>query len=270
MKYLFLTFDLEEFDMAKRYCKVDEDRIYEVSYEGTGIILSILEEMNIKGTFFVTFNFLEKYPKIINDISKNHEIASHGYHSHNYSLMPKNDAFNFLKKVRIEIRSKIKKDVLGFRAPRMKRAPFDILKKAGFLYDSSLHPTYVPGRYNNLRKPRLPFVSEGIVCVPISTTPLLRLPISYFWFRNFGYTYAVVMTSAIKDDLINLYFHPWEFVDLKEFDIPYLYRRNTGEKMINEFRMYIKWCLKNGYTGETISNYIKEEFLNDIRCSSSL
>ena len=51
--------------------------------------------------------------------------------------------------------------------------------------------------------------------------------------------------------IVNVYFHPWEFIDLNcaEFNgkLPFLVRHNSGKRMRDKLRSYILWCKKKKY-----------------------
>lgn len=268
MKTLFLTFDLEEFDLPIDYnTSINENDMYRISYDGAEKILSLLHQYNVCSTFFVTAKFGERYPELIKRLSESgHEIALHGYqHSHDYQKMDQKDAYEYLKRAKQILEEISGKEILGFRAPRMMLSSYDILEKIGIRYDSSLHPTYVPGRYNNISKPRKIFINNGVKVVPISVTPVFRLPFSWIWFRNFGLTYSKICTKLSLSDLdfINIYFHPWEFAEIKNYQIPALIKRNTGEILNELLKKYLQWCFLKGITSTTISNYIKHIFVSD-------
>jgi len=59
MKYILLSFDLEEFDLPREFnIEINDEEMYKISYEGCNNLLKIL---NVKSTFFVTANFARKY-----------------------------------------------------------------------------------------------------------------------------------------------------------------------------------------------------------------
>ena len=151
-KNILLTFDLEEFDLPIEYgIDIKDEDMFSISLNGCLKILNILKNYKINSTFFVTGFFGKKYPKLIKKISMSgHEIALHGYkHSQKYSQLGKEDFLKNIKKNKKILEENYNKRILGFRSPRMEMVPFDVLKKAGLKYDSSLHPTYVLSRYNN-------------------------------------------------------------------------------------------------------------------------
>ena len=81
----------------------------------------------------------------------------------------------------------------------------------------------------------------------------LRLPIFWLAFRNFPLFYAKYITNRNKE-YVCLVFHPWEFVDIGNMDLPILIKRNTGEKLIKKLQCYINDYKTYGFT--TISNYL--------------
>ena len=264
MKTLLLTFDLEEFDVPLSYnVKISEEEMLKTSYKGILNLLPILEKHNCICTFFVTWSFAKSFPNMIKKLIENgHEIALHALkHKHRYDKMPEKQAYNYLKKAKSFIEKKFNINIQGFRAPQMSRPSYKILNKLGFKYDSSLHPTYIPGYYNNFFTKRKIFIKENIIEIPISVTPIIRAPFSWLWFRNFPLIYSKICTrlSLINTNYINLYFHPWEFVDLSEYKekITYLIIRNTGPKLLKKFDDYLKFSKLN-------SSSIKE-FLRAIK-----
>jgi len=265
MRYLLLTFDIEEFDLPLEYnIKINDKEKFEISFEGTKIILDLLNIAKIKATFFVTASFAKKYREIIKKISENHEIALHAYtHRQNYAQMSSKKAKYFLVKAKRIIEEITKKELVGFRAPRMQKPTYHVMRDIGIKYDSSLHPTYVPGRYNNLLKNRGSFFIENVLEVPISVIPLFRLPFSFLWFRNIGLGYAKICTrlSLIGSDYVNIYFHPWEFVNLEKLKysdrLPKLIIRNTGEILEKNIKKYIYWCKRNKIKVIRMKDYYK-------------
>jgi hypothetical protein len=100
--------------------------------------------------------------------------------------------------------------------------------------------------------------------IPISVTAFFRLPFSWIWFRNFGLKYAKICTrlSLINSDYINLYFHPWDFVDLRDFKgkISPFILKNAGRRFSRMFEDYIGYCKRINLKSKTVSEYINETF----------
>ena len=146
----------------------------------------------------------------------------------------------------------------GFRAPRLRRPKYKILVKLGLKYDSSLNPTFLPGTYNNFFSKRRDFVEDGIKVMPASVVPLIRFPLFWLSFHtlNSGLLKFLTRLSLINMKFLCLYFHPWEFVDVKSYKIPRLFLRKTGNEMLEILENYLKWCLKKGLKSETIDGYL--------------
>lgn len=255
MKTVLLSFDLEEFDMPLEYGKkISFSDQIKVSVQGSNIILDILKHHNIKATFFSTVVFAKNAPAIIKRISEEgHELASHGYY---------HSAFEekHLLQSRRELEQLSGATIAGFRMARMMPVNDRAIQEAGYVYNSSLNPVYLPGRYNNFFKPRTKFVTGKLIQLPASATPLLRIPLFWLSFHNFPlWFYEATCRRVINNDgYLNTYFHPWEFTDLDNpaFGLPGYVKRNSGEQMTNRFNKWMHWILKKGYAFKTIGDFL--------------
>jgi len=255
MNKILLSFDLEEFDLPTEYgLKISKKEQFSFSLRGLNKIRELLNKENISVTFFTTASFAQKYPQIIKKLSHKHEIASHNL-KHNINTYYEQE----IKESKKIIEQIINKKIKGFRMPRLRKVNYLSLFKLGFKYDSSISPTYIPRRYNNYFKKREITKIKGISEIPISTTPLIRVPLSWIFFRFFGLNYAKIITKfCIKNPgFVNLFFHPWEFNELSNFKIPFYIKKNSGKKAINMLEKYIIWSKKNNYKFVTFSEFLK-------------
>jgi peptidoglycan/xylan/chitin deacetylase (PgdA/CDA1 family) len=254
---VLLSFDIEEFDMPLEYNKeISFEDQMEISIRGTKHILDILDKHQVKATFFSTVIFAQNAPEVIKRLlSSGHELASHGYY---HSAFDKTH-LALSRKVLQEISSQ---DIIGFRMPRMKPVDEDEVRKAGYVYNSSINPTWLPGRYNNLSSPRTIFEKAGIWQIPASVSPILRFPLFWLSFHNLPlwlYTWLAKITLK-KDGYLNIYFHPWEFTDLtdqKRFGFPGYVSKNTGTKMIERMDSFINKLKQQNYSFGTLSDFIQ-------------
>lgn len=255
----FLSFDVEEFTFPEERGQLSqEEREMAFSYgrEGMKIIMSILKRQKIIATFFCTYEFFCKYPEVMKEVKKmGGEIGLHGYkHGDDYCSMNEKEIIESLCFAKKEMEKRIGVKIYGFRGPGFRAPSLKILEKVGFEYDSSLHPTYVPGKYNHLFQSRNICQKDNIWEIPISVVPGLRMPFSWIWFRNFPLEYAKMCTllNIYSSSYTLLYFHPWEFVDLQEKKYPYhdvlwkLVVRNTGVPLERKLEQYIGWAKKRG------------------------
>lgn len=260
---ILLSFDIEEFDMPYEYGKIIDfkDQIG-ISKIGTAIILDLLRKNNIKATFFSTVVFAQNAPELIEQIkSEGHEIASHTYYHSKFETAD-------LKKSKeaLELQTGLK--VNGFRMPRMQ--PVDELEiyKAGYTYNSSINPTYLPGRYNNLHISRTYYFDNKVLQIPASVTPLFRFPLFWLSFHNLNLKLYQLLArwTFKKDGYLNIYFHPWEFTDLDKkevYNFPKYVSKNSGNNMTKRVNDFIVHMKNKKYEFGTIGEFIaKKNLLN--------
>ena len=144
-----------------------------------------------------------------------------------------------------------------------------LLAEAGYLYNSSLHPAFIPGRYMHLDEPRRPFFENNILQIPASVTPFLRQPIFWLACHNYPQWYysLLIRWTLNHDKLLVLYFHPWEFIDLRsnrEWKIPFIIRRNSGTGMKLRLENLIRLLKQLGSEFITFTEYVElhEELRN--------
>ena len=253
---ILLSFDIEEFDMPFEYNKtISFEEQMRVSITGTTIILDILDKHKIKATFFSTATFAINAPKIMERIVKEgHEIASHTYY---HSAFKTED----LLASKLKLEEITNTEVIGFRMPRMQPVDEKEIFKAGYIYNSSLNPTYLPGRYNNFDKPRTFFKQDGVWQIPASVSPLVRFPLFWLSFHNLPlwlYQWLCKITLK-KDGYLNLYFHPWEFTDLNQkekYNFPNYVSKNSGVLMAQRLDALITKMKKNNYSFKTFKDLV--------------
>lgn len=135
---ILLSFDIEEFDVPKEH-QVDismEEQI-KVSVEGTTRILDCLERNQVKATFFCTANFALHAPDIIKRIQEGgHEIASHGFYHWTFEVED-------LKRSKDQLEEITGTKVYGYRQARMMPVSEKAVYEAGYIYNSSLNPTFI-------------------------------------------------------------------------------------------------------------------------------
>lgn len=201
----------------------------------TSRILDILDQYDIKATFFILGWVAEKIPDLVKEISRrNHEIASHGY---NHKLI-----FNLTQKEFREDVSKTKKiletisgqEVIGYRAPSysITKKSFwalSILNECGYKYDSSIFPIHhhrygIPD-FNRFQTKVSLENNTSINELPISTVRLFskNIPVSGgAYTRLFPLKfidYALNRINSREKKPFIFYFHPWE-IDKDQPRIP--------------------------------------------------
>lgn len=225
--------------------RMEQDPLFE---SGLPRILDLLDRYRIHATFFINAIDLEdrRRRKLVERVANaGHELANHGLDHAYFSRLPSGE-----KARQIAESSRILCEFLG-RFPRGFRAPgydldsegLSLLQEHGYLYDSSTFPTsFTPllslaqwllsGRSQtsyswlaHLFAPRGPYRpaagslfkrgGTGIVEIPVTVLPMLRLPLNFSygvlagaWYFRLGLRWAVM--SGIP---VNFLFHLVDFAD---------------------------------------------------------
>ncbi|RYC71499.1 MULTISPECIES: polysaccharide deacetylase family protein [Spirosoma] len=227
---ILFTVDVEEFDTALEFGHaIPLSEQVAVSTRGLISLNQRLESNNVRATLFTTANYALHEPVLMGQLAARHEIASHGYYHTTFEPAD-------LLKSRLALEELLGRPVTGFRRARMGYVnPVDV-QQAGYQYNSSLHPTWLPGRYNHWGEPRHPFRESGVWQIPASVTPSIRLPLFWLSLKNFPFAlYKQLCRQTLRaDGFLNLYVHPWEFTDLAAYgQIPAYVRRHSSGLLLD-------------------------------------
>lgn len=192
----------------------------------TGVLLDLLAERGIHGTFFVLGWIAERHPGLIRRIAAaGHEIACHGF---SHRLVYEQTVEEFREETR---RSQATLEdlsgtaVSGYRAAsfsitRRSLWALDVLIDLGFKYDSSIFPIRhdrygIPGA--DPRPSRLTAPSgRTLVEFPMSAASYLGVPVpvsggGYFRLLPYFVTRAGLrQINGTHDRPFTFYLHPWE------------------------------------------------------------
>jgi len=259
MNVVSLSFDFEECDLPREQgLEFTLEDGMKLSVEGAQAVLDVLERQGVKATFFCTLNFAERAPDVLRRIvAGGHELAAHGVdHFRQVAQDP------FLCKEGLE-RLCPGQTVVGYRQPRMFPVDDAALAMAGYRYNSSLNPAFVPGRYMHLTTPRTVFEKDGLVQVPASVTPWIRFPL--FWLALHVLPerlyLALVRRTLRHDGYFVTYFHPWEFSSLSEradeLRVPRVIRMNLGRPMVGRLERLVAALKADGAEFRTIRKHLE-------------
>jgi peptidoglycan/xylan/chitin deacetylase (PgdA/CDA1 family) len=201
----------------------------EIGKKGLDNLMPILNDQNYNTTLFTTANFANHYPDSIKGLSEKHEITSHTFYHSNFTTA-------HLLESRIRLEEIIQKPVKGLRMPRMRQVRVGDINEAGYSYDASIHPTWLPGRYNNFHLPRTKYSEQGLIRVPASVSPNFRIPLFWLSFKNFPYAMylKLALQTLKKDGYLSLYFHPWEFTNITAFDLPKYTTKGSDTELLDK------------------------------------
>ena len=255
---ILLSFDTEEFDVPREHgVDFTLEQGMEVSKEGTNRILDVLRQNGVRATFFCTGNFAEQAPDVMQRImDEGHEVACHGVDH----WQPK--ATDFAESKRI-VERVCGRQVTGYRQPRMFPVSDEAIHEAGYRYNSSLNPAFIPGRYMHLTSPRTPFLKDGVWQIPASVTPWLRFPLFWLSLHNLPeWLYHLLVRRTLgHDGHFVTYFHPWEFHDLKEHPelrMPFIIRNHSGRQMMERLNRLVKMLQQRGHEFITFTEYVEK------------
>lgn len=234
-----LTIDVEDYYQVAAFDSVvrsDAWDDYESRVErNTYHLLELLGNENTCATFFILGWVAERHPRLIQTIHEaGHEVASHGYaHQRIYTQEP--DVFREeTRRSKGTLEDLIGERVFGYRAASYSITAkslwaLDILRDAGFVYDSSIFPIR-HDLYGIPDYPRFFRVLEGdghrgLVEFPISTLRFGKVnwPVAGGgYFRLYPYVlsrWGIRRLNQREEQPAVMYLHPWE-VDPAQPRIP--------------------------------------------------
>lgn len=258
-----LSFDAEEFDIPLEYGRaISPDEQMNIGAAGTWRVLEVLAELSqeletpVKTTFFFTGALADRHPELVRRaVADGHELASHAY---DHGRFAPEDLLR--SKLAIEAIVGVPGSVTGFRMPRMAPCEPALIAAAGYTYNSSDHPTWLPGRYNHFGHPRTIYTQRTaggvLVQLPASVSPLVRWPVFWLAFKNQP-LWATKLASAAclgTDGYAAYYFHPWEFCDLgaeaaDRYGLPRFVRRRDGAELCARLRTLVRWLARRASFG---------------------
>lgn len=209
-------------------------------------LLDMMDEKNIRATYFVLGWVAERYPALVREIAaRGHEVACHGY-SHKLIFNQSQEEFRQeTARAKALLEDQVGSPMLGYRAAsysitRASLWALDVLVEQGFKYDSSIFPVR-HDRYGIPDADPLPHVARApsggsIVEFPLSSLPLMgyRLPVAgggYFRIYPFWFTRAALArVRSVTQAPFVFYLHPWE-VDPEQPRVP-------GASLLSRFRHY--------------------------------
>ena len=220
-----LTIDLENWydaNLISPYVAEDyrDDRVV----TSTGWILDLLDEYQVKATFFTLGSLAEEQPELIIEIDRRgHEIASHGWgHQLVYSQTEEEFEDDLVRSL-FCFKEITGNEVKGYRAPSWsvgKGTPwfYEVLIRNGIEYDSSFFPvkTELFGSADNPRTPHLVQRETGnLMEFPASTVRLAgkNFPVAggaFFRVLPLWYSRWGIRRINRKGLPAVIYLHPWE------------------------------------------------------------
>ena len=227
----------------------------------------IVKKYDLKITAFVTAKSLEDNPVLLKSLkSMSCEIEQHSY-SHQIGHDSKIDDI----KKGIKTHEKIVGSLPhGYRAPQGMITQKEVLflENMGLKFDSSIFPTFYPGRFNRLGFPLVPYTvhDSNIMEIPFAVVPKIRIPIGLSYMQLLGLNTFKLMFKLFGLPKLLVYdFHTYElgkvasYKDLPRFEkIGYYRSQNSYKDPIDVFEAFVKYILHLGYKSKYMIDVYNE------------
>jgi peptidoglycan/xylan/chitin deacetylase (PgdA/CDA1 family) len=211
--------------------------------EGMPRLLELLNEEDVRATFFTTGDVARRFPDVARAVvAEGHELASHGMTHRGFFEMTRDEARSEIEESASVLRRFA--PVTSFRAPYL-RFPVEyvgLLEASGFEVDSSGARYKAGGGWR---------VGGGgkVRRIPASvTSSVLRLP------RTIREMYLRALRSPVV-----LFVHPWEFVDIRRERIRLDCRFKTGDAALACTRDVIQSFRARGARFHTMRDLATQE-----------
>lgn len=191
----------------------------------TRLLLALLDEFRVKGTFFVLGWVAERSPGLVTDIHLHgHEVAIHGYDHRPITVLTPEEFREDIRRAKGIVEDIISEPILGYRAPTFSivkdtRWALDVLVEEGITYSSSVFPI-VHDRYGIPDAERYPYTEkigeQSLIEFPMSTVRLVGRTLPFVgggYLRLLPMSYVRWGMRRVTDgegQPVMLYVHPWE------------------------------------------------------------
>lgn len=265
-KQFCLTLDLEN-DWY-----FDEDGYDHLVLEHLDEFIGLIDELDVPLSVFVVGKTLEKYPESVNQIRTELDAEFH-LHSYQHDTDKDYEFRTEIQRGKTAYRDHFGVDPNGYRAPQgnIDPAEFEILEDEGFMFDSSVFPSYRPGVYNNLQAPLEPYSpeeAERLLEIPIGVTPHTRIPLSHSYLKLLGRPYVSYLRRCSLPTPVVYNVHLQDLYRTDSHDrLPRakqaIYDRNMSrsEELL---QTVVEIARKRGYEFNYISKLCKECSLGDV------
>jgi polysaccharide deacetylase family protein (PEP-CTERM system associated) len=189
-------------------------------------ILALLDESEVKATFFVQGRVAEAFPRLLQDlVAEGHEVQSHGYSHRPLFQMSKRELRDELERSKTSVEDAAGVHVTAFRAQDFSIAAgnlwaLEMLADVGFEIDSSIFPMRTP-RYGisgwELAPHRIHFSNHPpLIEVPVAVWEVgrWRVPVAgggYFRLLPLPLLLRAFRAIAAQNRPPIVYCHPYEF-----------------------------------------------------------
>lgn len=197
----------------------------EITEANTKSILKVLDEHDIKASFFIEISIIEKLQQLTKAISaQGHEVAFYN----------ENSTLSKIEAVKRFTEDLLEKQIRGIRQ-KDEKFPLDELKLLGFNYVSNIDNSDILFPFKRLKRNTEILEENGVSIVPESISPYSQLPYNDFVFQILPMSYYqnMVFETLKSEEFVLVYVNSWQFTEFKKFGLkmPFYRRYNSGKKM---------------------------------------
>ena len=260
MKQFTLSIDWEDFGQlaaCRHFPSVKSEPVSGVIERQTKIILDLLDETQVKATFFVLGSLAKCRPNLLKDIVLHgHEIGVHGLNHENMNTLSPIKARNVLEEAKNCIEDIAGVRTYGYRAPffsinNSNLFILNLLSEIGFVYDSSIVPVKMSRYGIDL------FDDQDALFQLSNDKTIVELPLTVYSFFGkklpvAGGGYMRVMPHFLIHHLFRslsqnekggmIYMHPYEF-DSSSIDISSNFPDDNGFSIFKIYSRNLRWNL---------------------------
>ncbi|WP_132059384.1 polysaccharide deacetylase family protein [Halorussus amylolyticus] len=217
--------------------------------------VALLDRLDVPLTVFVVGQVLEDRPEAVRRLDDELDAEFH-LHSYQHDMHNEVSLEAEVRKGTRAFEEVLGRDPDGYRAPRfiVNDGDLSTLSDAGFAFDSSICPSYRPGVYNNLDLPTRPYYpaeAPGLLELPVSVHPRLKIPFEQSYLRLFGEPYLRLLERSALPDLLVFNSHLHDYFHTAAHDNlgrirQFAFKRNI-DRSPETFERFVGLLRERGY-----------------------
>lgn len=245
-----ITLDLEN------NWELEGPKLKYATFEHLDEYIELLESLDLPLSVFVVGQTVEERPDAIEQLRERLDVEFH-LHSYSHDLSGTASLEDEVRKGKRAFESYFGRSPQGYRSTqgRIDRSGLRTLESEGFLFDSSVFPTYRPGVYNNLDAPIEPYrppEAQSLFEIPVGVVPGLRIPLSQGYIKAMEGPLLAALRHVPLQDVVVFNTHLQDFFHTRahdQLDQPkrFFYERNI-ENAERVFRRVVETLRRDGFS----------------------
>lgn len=181
----YLTLDLEE-----DYAGLLPEQSFDAATRVDDLV-DLLETYDVPLSCFLQTQLLEEEPEVVRTLERASVPVEFHAHTHTHPLRDAADVEFEVEESVTRVRDRFGTEPLGFRFPEgvTMEGDYGVLARQDVAFDSSLFPSWRPGRFDNTDAPTTPYrhCPTGVVELPFAVlSNRIRVPVALSYFKLLG------------------------------------------------------------------------------------